>query len=100
MGLGKTVGVFKAPARFSYNGKGIECFFFLFNISSASTWCFFPIGTRTLDAHDPSTRTEPEHFTVPPKWVPFPTKVAYRLFEVKKIFDYKRCSRCFRLVSC
>jgi hypothetical protein len=58
-----------------------------FSIFNASTWCFFPIGTRTSDAHDPGTRTEPEHFTVPPKWVPFPTKVAYHLFEAKKIFD-------------
>ncbi|KAE8010489.1 hypothetical protein FH972_006857 [Carpinus fangiana] len=54
------------------------------SIFSASTWCFFNPCPRS---HDPSTRTEPEHFTVPPKWVPFPTKVAYRLFEAKKIFD-------------
>ncbi|KAE8010490.1 hypothetical protein FH972_006858 [Carpinus fangiana] len=62
----------------------------LFSIFNASTWCFLkPPGSRTSsrDAQDPSTRTEPEHFTVPPKWVPFPTKIAYRLFEAKKIFD-------------
>ncbi|KAI6694963.1 hypothetical protein NL676_022673 [Syzygium grande] len=32
-------------------------------------------------------RKTPEDFTVPPKWVPFPTKVAFRQFEIKKIFD-------------
>jgi hypothetical protein len=60
------------------------------SVSSAATWCFFPIGTRTSDAHYPRTRTEPEHFTVPPKWIPFSTKVAYRLFEAKKIFAYTK----------
>ena len=38
-----------------------------------------------MDAYEP--RTEPKHFTVPPKWIPFPTKIAYRLFEAKKIFE-------------
>jgi hypothetical protein len=55
-----------------------------FSIFSAATWCFFNPCPRS---HDPSARTEPEHFTVPPKWVPFPTKLAYRLFEAKKIFE-------------
>ncbi|XP_062175040.1 putative UDP-rhamnose:rhamnosyltransferase 1 [Alnus glutinosa] len=51
-----------------------------FSIFKASTLCFFgPLKS--------STRTEPEHFTVPPKWVPFPTKIAFQLFEAKKIFD-------------
>ncbi|XP_062143773.1 putative UDP-rhamnose:rhamnosyltransferase 1 [Alnus glutinosa] len=59
-----------------------------FSIFNASTWCFLrPPGSRTSDAEDLSTRTEPEHFTVPPKWVPFPTKIAFRLFEAKKILD-------------
>ncbi|KAK9284123.1 hypothetical protein L1049_023290 [Liquidambar formosana] len=35
---------------------------------------------------DADPRTEPEHFTVPPSWVPFPTNVAMRLYEAKKIF--------------
>jgi hypothetical protein len=57
-----------------------------FSIFNASTWCFLgPPGSRISDAEDPSTRTEPEHFTAPPKWVPFPTKIAFRLFEAKKI---------------
>lgn len=32
-------------------------------------------------------RKTPEDFTTSPKWVPFPTKVAFHLFEIKKIFD-------------
>ncbi|EEF28861.1 UDP-glucosyltransferase, putative [Ricinus communis] len=32
-------------------------------------------------------RTKPEQFTVPPKWVNFPTKVAYKLFEILRIFE-------------
>ena len=32
-------------------------------------------------------RKNPEDFTVPPKWVPFPTTVAYRFFESMKIFE-------------
>ncbi|XP_048233365.1 UDP-glycosyltransferase 91A1-like [Ricinus communis] len=37
-------------------------------------------------------RTKPEEFTVPPKWVPFPTKVAFRLFEIMKISDSATCN--------
>ncbi|CAK9320537.1 unnamed protein product [Citrullus colocynthis] len=29
-----------------------------------------------------------EDFTVPPDWIPFPTIVAFRHFEIKKIFDF------------
>lgn len=32
-------------------------------------------------------RQKPENFTVPPPWVPFPTTVAYRYFEIMKISD-------------
>ncbi|XP_050205608.1 UDP-glycosyltransferase 91A1-like [Mercurialis annua] len=32
-------------------------------------------------------RTKPEQFTVPAKWVNFPTKVALKLFEIIKIFE-------------
>lgn len=31
-------------------------------------------------------RSKPEDFTVPPKWVTFPTNVVFRLFEVLRIF--------------
>ncbi|KAJ4825327.1 hypothetical protein Tsubulata_002661 [Turnera subulata] len=33
-------------------------------------------------------RTTPEDFTVPPKWIPFPTTVAFRLFEALKLFNH------------
>ena len=32
-------------------------------------------------------RKNPEDYAVPPKWVPFPTTVAYRFFESLKIFE-------------
>lgn len=32
-------------------------------------------------------RTKPEDFTVPPEWVDFETPVAFKLFEVLRIFD-------------
>ncbi|OMO72967.1 UDP-glucuronosyl/UDP-glucosyltransferase [Corchorus olitorius] len=32
-------------------------------------------------------REKPEDFTRPPKWIPFPTTIAFRLFEITKIFD-------------
>jgi hypothetical protein len=58
----------------------------VFSIFNASSLCFFgAIKLSITDVQDP--RSEPDHFTVPPKWVPFPTKIAFRLFEAKKIFD-------------
>ncbi|XP_015890556.3 UDP-glycosyltransferase 91A1-like [Ziziphus jujuba] len=53
-------------------------FFSIFTASSLSFMC------PTLTDDD---RNKPEDYTVPPYWVPFPTKVAYRLFEVLKIYD-------------
>ncbi|KAI5669739.1 hypothetical protein M9H77_19592 [Catharanthus roseus] len=32
-------------------------------------------------------RTKPEDFTIPPEWVPFETDVAFKLFEILRIFD-------------
>lgn len=32
-------------------------------------------------------RTKPEDFTFPPKWVPFESTVAFRIFEIRRIFD-------------
>ncbi|XP_027367323.1 UDP-glycosyltransferase 91A1-like [Abrus precatorius] len=39
-----------------------------------------------LTGNDPIRKT-PEDFTVHPPWVPFPTTVAFRLFEIMRIFD-------------
>ncbi|XP_038883089.1 UDP-glycosyltransferase 91A1-like [Benincasa hispida] len=33
-------------------------------------------------------RMKIEDFTVPPDWIPFPTTVAFRHFEIKKVFDF------------
>ncbi|KAF5463143.1 hypothetical protein F2P56_019082 [Juglans regia] len=54
-----------------------------FSIFRASSLCFF----GPLNFSKGYARTEPEHFTVSPKWVPFPSKIAFRIFEAKKILD-------------
>ena len=59
-------------------------FFSIFNASSLSF--FVPTTLSITEVQEP--RSEPEHFIVPPKWVPFPSKIAFRLFEAKKVFDY------------
>ncbi|XP_015890579.3 UDP-glycosyltransferase 91A1-like [Ziziphus jujuba] len=35
----------------------------------------------------PDDRNKPEDYTVAPYWVPFPSNIAYRMFEVKVIYD-------------
>ncbi|XP_050205614.1 UDP-glycosyltransferase 91A1-like [Mercurialis annua] len=45
------------------------------------------LGIVTKPASFDDDRNKPEQFTVPPKWVNFPTKVAYKLFEVIRIFE-------------
>ncbi|KAK9285523.1 hypothetical protein L1049_024717 [Liquidambar formosana] len=63
---------------------GIPCAFF--SIFTAAVMSFImPTSDPLMDAQD--DRKEPEHFTVPPNWVPFPSKLAYRYFEVMRIFD-------------
>ncbi|KAJ6863625.1 hypothetical protein NC652_040234 [Populus alba x Populus x berolinensis] len=52
---------------------------------------FFSIFTAAMlsyvkPASDVDDRSKPEDFTVPPKWVTFPTNVVFRLFEVLRIF--------------
>ncbi|CAJ1940285.1 unnamed protein product [Sphenostylis stenocarpa] len=63
-----------------------------FGIKSAF-FCVFPpscmgfFGPPSVIMGNDPIRTKPEDFTVPPSWVPFPTTVAFRYFEIKKIFD-------------
>ena len=71
-----------------------------FSIFKASTICLF--GPTNQDAHDPPT--ELQHLLVPPKWVSFPTKIVFRLYEAKKIFESfeensSRVSDSFRLMT-
>ncbi|KAJ0047252.1 hypothetical protein Pint_05203 [Pistacia integerrima] len=64
---------------------GISSVFF--SIVQALTLCFCgSSSTALINGEDP--RTKPEDFTVPPKWVPFDTRVAFRLHEAKKFFDH------------
>nr|TKR74547.1 hypothetical protein D5086_0000295800 [Populus alba] len=64
---------------------GISSVFF--SIVGAWTISFFGSSyTAILNGDDP--RTEPQHFTVPPKWIPFPSKVAFRIHEAKRFFDH------------
>ncbi|KAF8406104.1 hypothetical protein HHK36_008184 [Tetracentron sinense] len=62
---------------------GIPCAFFC--ILQASALGFFGPISVLLGVDDP--RSEPEHFTVPPKWVPFPSNVAFRLYEILRNSD-------------
>ncbi|KAM7507489.1 hypothetical protein LguiA_017942 [Lonicera macranthoides] len=42
-----------------------------------------PSSEAIIDSSDP--RKEPEDYTVPPEWVKFPTRVAFRTYEVNSI---------------
>ncbi|KAJ0047253.1 hypothetical protein Pint_05202 [Pistacia integerrima] len=43
-------------------------------------------SSAMINGKDP--RTKPQDFTVPPKWVSFDTRVAYRLYEAIKFFGH------------
>nr|GMC59670.1 UDP-glycosyltransferase 91A1-like [Ipomoea batatas] len=69
-----------------------------FSIFTPPTLAFFG---RLVDFAE---MTKPEDFIVPPKWVPFKTTVAFRLFEILRIFDAvteedDNVSDIFRLIS-
>ncbi|KAL5556582.1 hypothetical protein UlMin_038818 [Ulmus minor] len=54
----------------------------LFSIANASFSCFNgPLSSDNTHAYPP--RTKVEHFTVPPEWITFPFKLAYKHFEAK-----------------
>ncbi|KAE9450068.1 hypothetical protein C3L33_18040, partial [Rhododendron williamsianum] len=57
-----------------------------FSIFIAATSCFMG-SAQVLMGMRGDSRTKPEDFTVPPKWVPFESTVAFRLFEINRIFD-------------
>ncbi|MCL7029071.1 hypothetical protein MKW94_001093 [Papaver nudicaule] len=61
------------------------CFFSIFN---ASVNCFLspPPGSTESDS-DSRNRKTLEDFTVLPKWIPFPTNLAFRIHEIRKIFS-------------
>ncbi|XP_058185005.1 UDP-glycosyltransferase 91A1-like [Rhododendron vialii] len=57
-----------------------------FSIFIATSLCFFG-PSKVLMGMRGDSRTKPEDFTVQPKWVPFESTVAFRLFEINRIFD-------------
>ncbi|KDP29791.1 hypothetical protein JCGZ_18726 [Jatropha curcas] len=73
-----------------------------FSIYGGWSLTFFGSSSAMINGDD--LRTQPEDFTVPPKWVPFPSKVAFRLHEAKKALSHVQvndsgCSDMFRLGS-
>ncbi|CAK9135569.1 unnamed protein product [Ilex paraguariensis] len=58
-----------------------RAFFSIFNAWFIST--LGPSVSAMVDGSDP--RTAPEHFVVPPEWIPFPTNLAYRHYEINWI---------------
>ncbi|CAM8893991.1 unnamed protein product [Rhodiola kirilowii] len=63
---------------------GIGCAYF--SIFTPPMSCITPPTSDLLDGED--DRRTLEDFSVPPKWIPFETKVAFRYFEIKRIFDF------------
>ncbi|KAL6993225.1 hypothetical protein U1Q18_011340 [Sarracenia purpurea var. burkii] len=59
-----------------------------FSIMNAWFAAFFgPASAKIDDDGESRPPLEPEQFTIPPKWVPFPTKIAYRLYEIKPMLS-------------
>ncbi|KAL6959518.1 hypothetical protein U1Q18_039671 [Sarracenia purpurea var. burkii] len=58
-----------------------------FSISIAATLCFVGHVPILMEVASGEARAKPKDFTIPPKWVPFESTVAFRLFEIKRIFD-------------
>ncbi|XP_055804399.1 UDP-glycosyltransferase 91C1 [Solanum dulcamara] len=60
---------------------GVSCAFF--SLFTAATMSFYGPPWALLN----DERSVPEDYTVVPKWIPFETKVNYRLHEIKKNFE-------------
>ncbi|KAK3021319.1 LOW QUALITY PROTEIN: hypothetical protein RJ639_045827, partial [Escallonia herrerae] len=62
---------------------GISCAF----LSLVNAWFIAFLAPSAQDMlAGTGQRLKPEDFTVPPLWIPFPSKVAYRLHEIYRIF--------------
>ncbi|KAH7852372.1 hypothetical protein Vadar_024055 [Vaccinium darrowii] len=62
---------------------GISRAFFLI----INAWFLAYFGPTSWMLNDSVIRpTEPDRLTVPPEWITFPTKVAYRAYEIKRTF--------------
>ncbi|XP_042501669.1 putative UDP-rhamnose:rhamnosyltransferase 1 [Macadamia integrifolia] len=62
---------------------GVPCAYFCITI--ASTLAF--LGSPWLRMAGEDTRTDPEHFIVPPKWIPSQSNLAFHLYEILKLSD-------------
>uniref|UniRef100_A0A6N2KA31 Glycosyltransferase subfamily 4-like N-terminal domain-containing protein n=1 Tax=Salix viminalis TaxID=40686 RepID=A0A6N2KA31_SALVM len=62
---------------------GIKSSFF--SICIAAMVAFLGPPSPLIDGDD--SRKKPEDFTIPPKWVPFQTTVAYKYYDIKNSFD-------------
>ncbi|XP_042502516.1 putative UDP-rhamnose:rhamnosyltransferase 1 [Macadamia integrifolia] len=63
--------------------RGVPCVFFC--LFSASVITYF--GSPWLRLAGEDTRKDLEDFTVPPKWIPSPSNLAFRLYELLKFSD-------------
>ncbi|KAK9273888.1 hypothetical protein L1049_018700 [Liquidambar formosana] len=68
---------------------GVSCAFFSIFIAAFLSFCVPP--SDLMDGQD--DRMKPEHFTVQPKWIPFPSTVAFRHFEISRIFNEGACGK-------
>ncbi|XP_059624126.1 UDP-glycosyltransferase 91A1-like [Cornus florida] len=58
----------------------------LFFIFIASSMTYAGPASLLLEPQN-NYRKKPEDFTVPPNWIPFKSTVAFRLFEIMRVFD-------------
>ncbi|OVA01839.1 UDP-glucuronosyl/UDP-glucosyltransferase [Macleaya cordata] len=65
----------------------IPCAYFCTGNASALAFCA-PPSIAMCD--DERSRSTPEDFTVPPKWVTFPTNIVYRYYEAKRWLDLEQ----------
>nr|XP_048334418.1 UDP-glycosyltransferase 91A1-like [Ziziphus jujuba var. spinosa] len=66
---------------------GIKTSFFSILISPSLAFAGPPSVLKGESSVNYEIRTKPEDYTVPPKWIDFPTTVAFRYCEIKRIFD-------------
>ncbi|KAJ7982423.1 UDP-glycosyltransferase [Quillaja saponaria] len=62
----------------------IPCVYFL--VCPAWNICFLDTPKSQLDQNPSVFRTKPEDFFGPPKWVPFPSKIGFKHYEIMKMF--------------
>lgn len=57
-----------------------------FSIFIAASMVFWGSSEALISTEGP--RTKPEDFVVPPSWIPFETNVAFKMFEILRIFGH------------